>query len=299
MSEPTAAPRETSSPPTPPRAPVEEGQLRSRDGTRLFYRRVAASGTRRGRVLVIHGFAEHGGRYLHVLGGLAAKGFEAWALDLRGHGRSDGRRAFVRRFDDYLEDVHALVETAAQDRASVPSFILGHSMGGLVSTRFVEERPAGLKGLLLSSPFFRVKYPIPLVKRAAARVLTHVTPWLALPTGLDPDSLACDPEVGRLYMADPLVTHVATTRWFTETTGAQQVALAKAASLALPVLVVAGGSDPLVDPEATRRFFAHLETPDRTIRMWDALRHEILNEREKDEILAYVIEWLEKHLGPG
>lgn len=280
--------------------PVEEGQLRSADGTRLFYRRVAAPAGRRGRVLVVHGFAEHSGRYLHVLRGLAARGLDAWGLDLRGHGRSDGRRAFVKTFDDYLADVQALVETAAPDRTQVPTFLLGHSMGGLVSTRFVQERPSGLKGLVLSSPFYRVRMAVPIHKRAAASVLTYVTPWLALPTELDPSRLSRDPEVGRLYMADPLVSHHATTRWFTEITGAAQpAAFTKAASIQLPVLVVAGAADEIVDPEATRELYALLTTQDRTLRMWEGLRHEILNEPEKAEVLALMADWIEKRIQPA
>jgi alpha-beta hydrolase superfamily lysophospholipase len=232
-----------------------------------------------------------------VLRGLSAKGFEAWGLDLRGHGRSDGRRAYVRRFDDYLADLQALVDLAASDRGSVPTFLLGHSMGGLVSLRFAQERPSGIKGLAVTSPFLRVKMPVPVVKRAAAKVLSRVVPWLAMATQLDPEHLARDPEVGRLYMADPLVTHVATTRWFTEITGnGQPLAFARAASMALPVLFIAGADDKLVDPEATRELFDRLTMADRTLRMWEGLRHEVLNEPEKDQVLGVIVDWLEKHL---
>jgi lysophospholipase len=202
----------------------------------------------------------------------------------------------VRRFDDYLADVQALVETAIGDRAPVPTFLLGHSMGGLIATRFAQERPSGLRGLLLSSPFFRVKMAVPVLKRAAARVLTHITPWLALAADVDPGDLSRDPEVGRLYMADPLVTHVATTRWFTEAMGAQALAFARAEKIAIPVLIVAGADDKVVDPEAWRELFARLKTPDRTLKVWEGLRHEILNEPEKEQVLGVFIDWIEKHL---
>lgn len=275
----------------------EEGQLRATDGTRIFYRRVAAQGERaRARVLVVHGFAEHSGRYAHVLQGLSAKGFDAWAPDLRGYGKSDGGRGCVKRFDEYLEDVSTLVAAAAQDRERVPVFILAHSMGGLVATRFCQERPSGVKGLLLSSPFFRVKMPVPFVKRLAANVLSSLLPNLALATNLDRSHLSRDPEVGKAYAADPLIFGTATTRWFTEAMKAQQRALAEAPSLRLPVLIVHGAADGLADPEGSRTFFERLGATDKTLRLWPELRHEILNEPEKLEVLGLYADWIEKHL---
>jgi alpha-beta hydrolase superfamily lysophospholipase len=275
---------------------VEEGQLRSADGTRLFWRREAAQGKARARVLVVHGFAEHSGRYGHVLRGLAAKSFDAWALDLRGHGRSDGGRGCISRWSDYLEDLAGLLALAAPDRDTVPVFLLGHSMGGLVATRFCQERPSGVRGLLLSSPFFRVKMPVPLVKRAAGRVLSSVIPNLAIPSGLDANLVSRDPAVVKAYVEDPLVFHKATTRWFTEATGAQARAFEEASALRLPVLLIHGAADGLVDPEASREIFERLGSPDKTLKLWPELRHEILNEPEKETVLATFVEWIEKRL---
>lgn len=275
----------------------DEGQLRAKDGTRIFYRREAAKTEKaRARVLVVHGFAEHSGRYAHVIAGLADRGFDAWALDLRGYGRSDGGRGCVKRFDEYLDDVSALLEAAAHDRSAVPVFLVGHSMGGLVATRFCQERPSGVRGLLLSSPFFRVKMPVPLVKRVAASVLSSVLPNLAMPTGLDAGHLSRDQEVVKAYVQDPLVLTKATTRWFTEATRAQARALAGAPSLRLPVLLIHGAADGLVDPEGSRAFFERLGAPDKTFRLWPELRHEILNEPEKVEVLGAFAEWIEKRL---
>jgi lysophospholipase len=289
--------RESATPATP--AAEEQGQLRATDGTRLFFRRVApAQGARaRARVLVVHGFAEHSGRYSHVLRGLAERGHDAWAIDLRGYGRSDGGRGCVKRFDDYLEDLTALVQTATQDR-TVPAFLLGHSMGGLVASRFIQERPSGIRGLVLSSPFFRVKMPVPAVKRGAAHILSAVLPRFTLPTNLDPQHLSRDPEVGKAYMADPLVFGTATTRWFTETMAAQARAFAAAPATRTPVLLVHGAADNLVDPEGSREWFEHLGSPDKTLRLWPELRHEILNEPEKAEVLALMADWMEKRLAP-
>ncbi len=274
----------------------DEGQLRAADGTRLFYRRVAAQGERaRARVLVIHGFAEHSGRYAHVLRALSEKGFDAWAIDLRGFGKSDGGRGCVKRFDDYLEDISALIAAAAQDREK-PLFMIGHSMGGLVSTRFCQERPSGVKGLLLSSPFFRVKMRVPPSKKLVASLLSSLLPNLKLATNLDASNLSRDPEVAKAYLADPLVFGTATTRWFTEAMKAQDRALAAAGELRIPVLVVHGAADALADPEGSRAFHERLGAADKTLRLWPELRHEILNEPEKAEVIQVYTDWIEKHL---
>jgi lysophospholipase len=276
---------------------TDEGQLRSKDGTRIFYRRAAPpGGAARAHVVVVHGFAEHSGRYAHVLSGLSERGLDAWALDLRGHGRSDGGRGCIATFDDYLDDVEALVGMAAPDRGTVPFFLLGHSMGGLVATRFAQERPMGVKGLLLSSPFYRVKMAVPLVKRGAACVLSSLLPNLAMPTNLDANHISRDQAVVQAYVNDPLVLTKATTRWFTETVGAQARAFAGAPSLRVPVLLIHGAADGLVDPEASRELFERLGAVDKTLRLWPELRHEILNEPEKLEVLRTFGDWIEKRL---
>ena len=276
---------------------LEEGQVRAPDGTRVFWRHASPEGGKaRARILIIHGFAEHSGRYGHALGGFAGHGIDAWAVDLRGYGKSDGGRGCIGSFDDYLADVGAMLAAAAPDRGTVPCFLLGHSMGGLVATRFLQEKPSGVRGLLLSSPFFRVRMPVPAVKRAAARVLSTFWPTFALPTNLDPSGLSRDPEVGRAYVADPLVLQKGTTRWFVETTRAQTVAFARAPELRLPVLLVHGAADPIVDPEASRELFDRLGSQDKTLRLWPELRHEILNEPEKEQVLGLMIEWVEKRI---
>ena len=280
--------------------PLEEGRLRARDGTSLHYRRAAPAGPARGRLVVIHGFAEHGGRYGPLVQAAAARGLDAWAVDLRGHGRSDGARAFVERFEDYLQDVSAVLDLAARDRSDGPPvWLLGHSMGGLVVTRFVEEQPSGVRGFVLSSPFVAMKMRVPAWKRVLAHGLSRVVPSFALPTDLDPAHLASDPEVGRLYMADPLVLKAATARWFTETLGAQRAAFAKAGTVALPALLMHGADDPIADPEGTRRLFAGLGSTDKELEVWPALRHEPFNERSGATVIERVLAWLEGRSGKG
>src|SRR5690606_22097709 len=157
--------------------PVDEVQLRSADQTALWTRRVRPVGAARARLAFVHGFGEHGGRYVRTLRWFAARGFDAHVLDLRGHGRSGGRRTFVRRWGEFLDDAEAfLAHVEGQrplDGPRTPLFVVGHSMGGLVVARTLmdrRDRLPPLAGAALMSPFLKVKMPLPAWKTTAGRI---------------------------------------------------------------------------------------------------------------------------------
>lgn len=275
---------------------VEEMQVRSLDQTSLWVRRLRAQGAARGRVAFVHGFGEHGGRYVHVLRWFAARGLDAHVLDLRGHGRSGGRRTFVRAWGEYLDDVQAYLQTID---GAAPLFLVGHSMGGLVVARALQARgPAlpPLAGAALMSPFLRVKMQLPAWKVSAGRTLSRWLPWFRLPTDIDVAKLSRDPAVGRAYLADPLVEKGATTRWYTEAMGAQEAAFADASRLTLPLLLMHGEDDGVVDVEGTRRLFELAATKDKELRTWPGGRHELFNETNKEEVCGHLLAWIEKRL---
>jgi alpha-beta hydrolase superfamily lysophospholipase len=153
-----------------------------------------------------------------------------------------------------------------------------------------------VRGFALSSPFIAMKLRVPAWKRGLARVLSSVTPGFGLPTGLDPDLLSRDPEVGRRYMADPLVLKAATTRWFTETMGAQSAALSKAGSVAIPGLVMHGTADGIADPEGSKQLFERLGGQDKELKLWPDLRHEPFNEPEGATVIGHVVSWIDARL---
>jgi alpha-beta hydrolase superfamily lysophospholipase len=281
---------------------VQEQELgiRSRDQTDLFVRRIGPREAARGRLLWVHGFAEHSGRYVATLRWFAERGFDCWMVDLRGHGRSGGRRTFIRQFDDYLDDMEAFYRYVAQQAPEpLPQFGLGHSMGGLVLGRTLQarlDRLGTLRGGVILSPFLGVKVKLPGWKVAAAKVMSRIVPSFALPSDLDHSALSKDPEVGRAYAEDPLVVEHATARWYTETVGMHPVTIEAAAGMRLPLLVMHGDDDGLADLAATKRFAERIGSEDKELKVWPGGRHELLNEVEKLEVREHILGWLEARL---
>lgn len=272
---------------------TETGYVSSKDGTRLFYRWRPADDAA-GAVVVVHGFGEHSGRYGHVQEALAARGLASVAFDYRGFGRADGQRAFVLRFADYLDDVARAVAFSRERAPGLPTFLLGHSQGGLVAALYAIERPDGLAGSVLTSPAFGASVRIPAWKDGLARVLSGLVPRFSLPTGIPSDGVSRDPEVVRAYDEDPLRARVATARWYTELLSAQARAMEGAPRLSMPVLVIQAGADRLVSPDASERWTGLVGSDDRRFVRWPGLYHEVMNEPEKGEVLAEIGAWIEE-----
>jgi alpha-beta hydrolase superfamily lysophospholipase len=243
---------------------------------------------------IVHGYGEYGARYAHVMGAWADRGIASVAVDLRGHGRADGRRGYCERFDDYLDDVRELERLAAG--SGVPAYLFGHSLGGLVAASSVLNRPAPWRALVLSAPFMGLAMAVPSWKRIAGQIASRFWPTLSLPSGLSGSDVTHDAALARKYDADPLVLHVATARFFTEAQGAQQRALARAASLVMPLYVVMGTADPLAKYDKARAFFDAAGSRDKTWQACEGLYHEVLSEPEWPGIADKIANFMLTHV---
>lgn len=275
----------------------EELQLTSSDGTALFARRVLPEGESRAHLAWIHGVAEHSGRYLETMRWFAERGIGSTAVDLRGHGRSEGKRVFIRRWAEYTSDVLAFLDGV--EGTGGPSFLIGHSMGGLVVGRALQTQPqrlSGLKGAVMTSPYFGLKVQVPGWKVGAGRFLSKLLPGTSLPSDLDATLLSKDPEEVRAYEEDPLVTHAVTARWYTESVAQSPLILADAGRLTLPVLFMHGEDDGITDPAATRAVFERCASADKEHKSWPGMRHELLNEVEREQIREHLLGWIEARL---
>lgn len=250
----------------------------------------------RARVIIVHGYAEHLGRYDEFVSRLEARNFECHRFDLRGHGHSGGIAAHVARFKDYIDDLELIVErvrrAATDDR---PLFIVGHSLGGLISLVFVRSHRPGVAALAVASPFLRPGFEIPSVKKALATIASRLAPTLSLASNLDPALLSTDTEKVVNYANDPLVHRTTTPRWFTEVEEAQRELEKHAGEVTLPLLMLLGGEDQIADHRLAAQVFERIGSADKTIRTYEDLRHELFNETRREVVIDELAGWLERH----
>ena len=250
------------------------------DGTDLFTRVTAPDATPRATVVLVHGIAEHGGRYDHVAEQFATAGIAVRRTDLRGFGRSSGTRAFVDRFDDYVADLAADL-TEARD-AGLPVVLYGHSMGGLVALRYALSDHPTPDLVVLTAP--AIGADVPAVKRGVAHVLSRIAPRFSLPNDLDGS-----------HLADPLAHPRTTTRLGSEFMKAMKETTGWVRSgevtPSMPTLVLHGAADPLVPPPVTAPL-GELDGVERIL--MPGLRHEVHN--EGPEAVDIAIRWIEERL---
>lgn len=259
--------------------------ITSADGTRLHFVRWDAPESPRGNVLIVHGLAEHMGRYEHVAKALTDGGFAVSGIELRGHGHSGGRRGHVDRWSQYEDDVRAAL---AEQRAD-SVHIVCHSMGGLVSLATLLAGAPSVKSIVISNPLLGVRVSAP-VKEAAGRVLSRIWPTLSLGNELDVHDISRDEEIVRKYQEDPLVYSTITPRWFTEMDKKRGEVHANAGSYSLPMLMLVSEGDTITNPDDSRRFAK--AAGGRIIEYGEA-KHELFNELDRDQTLADVVEFLQ------
>ncbi|MDR6409833.1 alpha/beta hydrolase [Paraburkholderia terricola] len=265
------------------------------DGVDLPLYRWPATAPLRATVALLHGLAEHAGRYAALADRLSPAGIELVAVDLRGHGLAPGKRARIRRFDDYLLDAQALLDAAATSCA--PLFLMGHSMGGAIAALYAIERldASGrrLSGLILSSPALAPGHDVPRWMLSLSQWISRV--WPGFPAmKIDAALLSRLQPVVNANRNDPLVHHGS----IPARTGAELLlAMARIelgrASLRVPLLVYHGTADKLTEPEGSRAFGQHAGSPDKTLTLHEGSYHETMNDMDRDRVIGQLIEWIE------
>lgn len=265
------------------RVPVTEGYFQGSEG-RVFYRRWDPDGSPARIVQIIHGYAEHGGRYAHVASALNQRGAIVYADDHIGHGRSDGERALITDFIHVSDDLHALTTIARAEHPDLPLVLIGHSMGGLLAGRLAQRWPdvAGVAfcGAVIGD------------WQWAREVLAE--PELPdIP--FDPEALSRDPSAGASYAADPLVYHGQYKRGLLEAEVAALDRFQKNLDrLTMPVLLLHGTDDPFVPYERSLQAVRDMPSDDVTVHVLEGARHEVLNETNRDEIIGLLADWVDR-----
>lgn len=268
------------------------GSLKSADGTKLAYRAWPTPGTDT-TFAVVHGLGEHSGRYARFAEAMAKHGMSTYALDLRGHGESDGQRGHVDSWSQWTDDVSAFVKHV-EGVAGGEVVPLGHSFGGaaLLSTVLAGRLPNS-KRFAVSSPALKLRLKAPAWKTAVAPFASKIVPRLAMDNEVDPAAVSRIPEVVAAYRADPLVHSRISSRMYTEWQNATVDILGRAAQIKIPFLILAGTADPLVDPECSRRL--HELAPSLSeLHMLEGRYHEPFNDLGSDEVFQLVADWVNR-----
>lgn len=249
-------------------------------------------------VVWIHGFAEHRLRYNDFAQFLNSNQINFFCFDLRGHGDSSGKRGLILQFEEYLDDVESAIEQLKEKTDSI--FLCGHSMGGLILSRYLETRksPIQIKASVFSSPFLGLGMPVPTWKRKLAEVLAKPFPALSLPSGLDPKDLSHDETIVNSYKNDPKVFKNATARWFIECLKNQSLAIEETHKISVPVMVMQGLSDKIVSPEKTKEFYEKLSVSKKDFIGYEGLYHEILNEMPqfREKVYNDILKWFKQFI---
>ena len=275
------------------------GTLVGQRSLRLIYATSLPDANPKAVVVLVHGYGEHMGRYAHVVEVLVKRGYAVYTIDHRGHGGSEGVRAYVERFDYFVADLDLLVQKAQAMYPDLPLCMLGHSMGGLIAVRYALRHQAKLACLIVSGAALLIGQDAsPLLKKLAWLIAT-IAPRLPISSvSSGPESiLSRDPTVEEAFDADPLCYKgKIKARMAYEMLKAAADARQHMASLMLPLLIMHGAEDKLTDPCGSVQLFEQARSSDKTLKLWPGCRHELYNEPEKYEVIDFALDWLDQHV---
>jgi acylglycerol lipase len=274
----------------------QEGFFMGARRTALYYQGWLPEGEIRAVLLVVHGLAEHSGRYMNLVDRFVPLGYAVYGIDHIGHGRSEGLRLFVDRFVDYTEPLATYADMVRCWQPDRPVFLVGHSMGGLIGALHLIDHQEELAGAILSGPAVKAPGNLPKVVILIGQVFSALLPRVGL-VPLEAEGVSRDPAVVKAYQDDPLVCRgKMTARLGAELLGAMVRIITEAKRITLPLLILQGGADRLVDPSGAQKLYEKVTSLDKKLIVYEGFYHEVFNEPQHDRVLSDVEQWLEGHL---
>jgi alpha-beta hydrolase superfamily lysophospholipase len=273
-----------------------EGQFAGVGNLSLYYQCWRPEERTRAVLAIVHGLGEHSARYDNVVGSLVPRGYAVYGFDLRGHGRSPGKRGYINHLAEFRGDVGAFLDLVRTQEPAVPLFLMGHSLGGLIVLNYVlHDRPEGLSGIIASGPALAQTGISPFLM-LLSRVLSRVLPDMSVKTGLDANAISRDPDVVKAYQDDELVHGLGTPRLGTEAAHAQTWTREHASDWTLPLLVLHGGDDEIIPPACSRAFFEQVPVGDKQRIEYEGGFHEPHNDVNHLQVTNDLESWLAAHL---
>jgi alpha-beta hydrolase superfamily lysophospholipase len=273
---------------------MNEGTFQGAGGLNIFWRSWKPAGEPRGLVAIVPGFNSHSGYYEWVGEQLAADGLAAYAVDLRGRGRSEGERFFVEQFSEYVGDAAQLVAMAKAENPGLPVYLLGHSAGGVVACLYALDHQSEIAGLICESFAFQV--PAPDIVLSVLKGVGHIAPHLhVLP--LKNADFSRDPAVVDRMNNDPLIAKESQpAETIAEMVRSDERLKKEFPKITLPVLILHGTADKATTFAGSQLFYDTAGSADKTLKLYDGAYHDPLNDTDKETVIADITNWIVERL---
>jgi len=271
----------------------KEGFFKCAGNSNIYYQRWLPVTKPKAVLVLVHGLAEHCGRYMNLVDFFVPRGYAVYGFDHLGHGKSDGARVYVKKFDDFIEMLDIYIRMIHKEQPGAPFFLVGHSMGGLIGAIYLLNYQKRLAGAILSGPVINMPVKITAFTRVIMRTLSILLPGCRL-IPLEGESISRDPAVVRAYMDDPDVYKGNfTVRLCAEMLGAILRINKEASEITLPILIVQGTADTLVAPDGAQILYDKASSDDKTVKWYKGFYHEVFNEPGYLRVLSDVQKWLD------
>ncbi|UCE98181.1 MAG: lysophospholipase [Dehalococcoidia bacterium] len=272
------------------------GYFIGQGGFNLYYRGWLPKQNPRTIVFIIHGLAEHSGRYTEIATFLVEENYCVFCHDHQGHGFSGGSRGYIRHFATYTKDLISFIDIISEKYPHIPIFLLGHSIGGTIAIDYCIENQGNVDGLILSAPTLLKGESIKKWQIILAKILSVIAPKAGVDR-LDSSTISKDPAVVNAYRNDKLVySGKLSARLGSEILKTIELLPQEMNKIKLPVLIMQGSEDKLVSPDGSKKTFQMVSSTDKTLKIYEGLYHEIMNEPEKDMVYKDISEWISKRL---
>jgi alpha-beta hydrolase superfamily lysophospholipase len=268
--------------------------LQTTDGINLRGFKLLTQGNCKAVIALIHGMGEHSLRYLHVAKFFADHGIATMGVDLRGHGKSDGKRGHTPNYETLMKDIECFLKKVKQEFPQLPIIIYGHSMGGNLTLNYLIRKQPELSAAIVTSPYLRLAFEPPKWKVVLGKMSAGIFPSLSQPTGLETAAISRDKKVVKGYEVDELVHDKITSTFFVNVHFAGPFAIENAAKIKTPLLLMHGLEDRLTSPDGTKEFMQNAGS-NVTVKYWTGLFHEIHNEPEQQEVFQTELDWLKEN----
>jgi acylglycerol lipase len=273
-----------------------EGKFTGHDNYSLYRQAWLPDGIPVAVLIVVHGIAEHSGRYANLVNYFVPKGYAVYSFDLRGHGKSDGKRSYIERFSYYLDDLKTFCNKVKEENKNIKVFLVGHSLGSTIAINYALEHQNEFSGLIVSGTTLKAGASINKASIFMAKILSVILPKIGV-SALSAAGISRDKAVIEAYVNDPLdYTGKLSARTGAELLKTMEKVQSRISGVSLPVLIMHGTADCISDPSSSRMLYDGARSKDKTLKLYEGFYHEVFNDPDCQQVFSNMDDWLKLHV---